>query len=35
MYDQTAPVPASILRGRVSDDLVTRHITRLVLDWDL
>lgn len=34
MYDQTAPVRASIFQGRVFDDPVTRHITRLVLDWD-
>jgi len=31
--DKTEPVPASLVRNRVSDDAVTRHITRLALDW--
>jgi hypothetical protein len=31
--DKTEPAPASLVRGRVSDDGMTRHITRLALDW--
>ncbi len=33
MHDRTAPVPASRVRNRVADDSLTRHVTRLVLDW--
>jgi hypothetical protein len=32
--DQTIPVPASAVRGRVRDDVLTRHVTRLLLDWN-
>lgn len=32
--DKTTPVPASVVRGRVPDDRLTRHVTRLVLDWN-
>jgi hypothetical protein len=31
--DKTEPIPASRLHSRISDDELTRHITRLVLDW--
>ena len=31
--DGTRPLPSSILGGRVPGDALTRHVSRLVLDW--
>ena len=32
--DGTRPLPSSVVRGRVTEDAVTRYVSRLVVDWN-